>query len=329
MKATELIEKFKNLKIAVIGDVMLDTYINGKVNRLSPEAPVPIIDVINKENRLGGAGNVALNLKALGATPLLVSVIGNDIEGQIVENLLTELGIETMGILTSEDRITTVKTRIIGNKLQIARIDQEIKSLLTAKDNERLIGTLSNIIANCDAIIFEDYDKGVLCIDNIKAIIEMAKKNKKIIAVDPKFNNFNFYKNVDLFKPNLKELTTGLKKELPDDFSIENIKELNTQLSKNLAPKISMITMSERGVFTNWGEENHIANAHQRNIADVSGAGDSVISVATCALASGCDLKTIAELSNIAGGLVCEQPGVVSIILSDLIKEAVKHKILE
>lgn len=329
MSIESLFEKIKNLKIAIVGDVMLDSYIYGNVSRLSPEAPVPIIEVYKKENRLGGAANVALNVQALGATPLLISVIGRDNEAKMVESLLTDMKIETMGMLNSEDRKTTVKTRIIGNKSQIARIDQEVKHSLSDKDNERLISTFSNIISHCDALILEDYDKGVLNPKSIEAIIEIANSQGKIIAVDPKYNNFHHYKGVTLFKPNLKELTLGLKENLDEDYSIESIFNLEEKLREKLGHTIGLITLSERGVLIKSATENHTAMAHQRNIADVSGAGDTVISVATCVLACGEKLSTVAELSNLAGGLVCEQPGVVPINKEDLIKEIKRTKVLD
>jgi len=329
MNIEALFEKIKTLKIAVVGDVMLDNYIYGNVNRLSPEAPVPIIEVYKKESRLGGAANVALNLQALGATPLLISVIGRDNEAKMVESLLTDMYIETMGMLNSDDRKTTVKTRIIGNKAQIARIDQEVKHNLSAADNERLISTFSNIIAHCDALILEDYDKGILNPISIAAIIEIARNQGKIVAVDPKYNNFLHYKGVTLFKPNLKELTLGLKENLDEDYSIESIFNLEDKLRAELGHEIGLITLSERGVLIKSKSENHTAMAHQRNIADVSGAGDTVISVATCVLACGEKLATVAELSNLAGGLVCEQPGVMPINKADLIKEIKRTKVLD
>lgn len=324
MDIKELFDKISTLKVAIIGDVMIDTYIYGKVERMSPEAPVPIVDVFKKENRLGGAGNVALNIKALGAQPLLISVIGKDEEGTLASRLLKEAGITDTHILPSDERQTTVKTRIIGNNRQIARIDQEVKEPLSETDNDRLFNTLSNIINHVDVLILEDYDKGILNSTSIPRIIQLANNHQVPIAVDPKYNDFNLYKGVTLFKPNLKELIAGLEDKLDKDYGIESIIRLENKLRDRLNQKISLITLSERGIFIQSEDHYFTADAHPRNIADVSGAGDTVISVAACTLAAGASIETIASLSNLAGGLVCEHTGVVPIDKKRLIEEAQK-----
>lgn len=322
MDKNDIFERIANLKVAVIGDVMIDSYIYGKVNRMSPEAPVPIVDVFKKENRLGGAANVALNIKALGATPYLISVLGDDGDGRKAEKLLNDAGISDAHILLSKDRETTVKTRILGNNRQIARVDQEKIVPLNEADNQRLLSTLNNIIEHVDLLILEDYDKGVLSKDNIESIVASANAHKVLIAVDPKFNNFMEYKNVGLFKPNLKELLHGMEAKISSDYSIEEIMQLEKNLRQEMGYTTGLITLSERGILIQNSNESHAMDAHARNISDVSGAGDTVISVAACTLAAGGSLETVAHLSNLAGGLVCEHPGVVPVDLERLKAEA-------
>jgi len=314
---------FSTRKIIVIGDVMVDTYLTGTVTRISPEAPVPVVKFSSRESRLGGAANVALNIKALGAEPIICSVIGKDEEADTFFKLLKENKLSDKGIISSPDRLTTVKTRVIGNNQQLLRIDHEEVKPIHEKTAAELIRLISSIIESqtIDAIIFEDYNKGVLVPELIKAIIEIANAKNIITTVDPKKDNFFEYKNVTLFKPNFKELKEGTNSE----FSVKDrtaflgaVDELN----KKLNPKHTLITLSENGVYINDGKENHFIPAHYRVITDVSGAGDTVISVATLCLACGLSPKLIAEIANLAGGLVCEKVGVVSIDKEQLMNEA-------
>lgn len=316
----EIISNFKNKKVLIVGDVMIDAYIIGKVERVSPEAPVPVVNVEKNENRLGGAANVALNIQALGAYPIMCSVIGNDPESEILFQCFKNQNLTLDGIIQSDDRKTTIKTRVLGNKHQLLRIDNEITTDLSNIDNSKLIDFFASKIKECDVVILEDYNKGVLNINNINKLIEIANQYNKPIAVDPKKNNFLAYRNVTLFKPNLKELKEGLNsdKNLKQK---DNLIEAVNQLHEVLNNDMCMVTLSEDGVFITDFENNHIIPAHLRNIADVSGAGDTVISVASLCLACGVDPYTTAYLSNLAGGLVCEENGVVPIDLGKLNSE--------
>lgn len=314
MNIYELLDQFKTKRILVLGDVMIDAYILGKVHRVSPEAPVPIVSLNKQEERLGGAANVALNLKSLGATPVLCAVVGNDREGQRLRELMQEQEMIVDGIVSSSDRVTTVKTRVIGNNQQLLRIDAEDTHPLVQTEAIAFLNTVRGFIeeGNIDAIIFEDYNKGLLTPFVIEQTIGMAKAAGVLTAVDPKKDNFLAYKGVTLFKPNLKELNEGVG--IQCSFTNRNSFDKAVQkLETVLANGITFVTLSEHGVYikSKQGEE-HIP-AHVRNISDVSGAGDTVISVATLCLVSGCSIHTIAELSNLAGGLVCEKSGVVSI----------------
>lgn len=319
-------KQFKDKKIIVVGDVMVDTYIYGKVNRISPEAPVPVVNFESTSYHLGGAANVALNIKALGATAFICSYIGQDNNGKLFEKLMTENHLSNNGILKSDERSTSVKTRIIGNNQQLLRVDEETTDELTSVMQYNLLEKIKNIAntEGIDAIIFEDYNKGILPEDLIIQIINFANEKNIITSVDPKIKNFLAYKNVTLFKPNLKELKNGLMVDF--DFPKDKNTFLKTVelLKDKLTPKYTLITLSEHGVFLNGDETNTFIPAHYRNIADVSGAGDTVISVATLCLVSGLDLKNTAEISNLAGGLVCEKVGVISVDKEQLLTEAIK-----
>ena len=319
-----LFESFNRLNVLIIGDVMVDTYVWENVNRISPEAPVPIVAVTKKESRLGGAANVALNIKAMEATPILCSVIGDDENGKAFLNLLRQQDLTAKGILISKERTTTCKTRIIGNKHQMLRVDEEVIDNTSVKITNQLFASVSKIITSqkIDAIIFEDYDKGVITPSLIQKVVELANKLGIPTTVDPKKNNFLSYKNVTLFKPNLRELKEGLHIEIPHINKAELRKAVDI-LNKKISAKQVLITLSEKGVFVSEAKKYFHLPAHIRSIADVSGAGDTVISVATLCLAMKTSAEFLAAVSNLAGGLVCEKVGVVSIDKKQLLHEAV------
>jgi rfaE bifunctional protein kinase chain/domain len=319
----EVVKSFSKLNVLIIGDVILDSYLWGRVERISPEAPVPIISVTKRENRLGGAANVAINIQSLGAIPILCSIIGDDFHSKTFTEIMRAMKMSTDGIYHSENRKTTVKTRVIGNNHQMLRVDEEIDDEVSASDRNQLFIRISSIIESkkIDVIIFEDYDKGVISKSLIEHVTELAKKKKVPVAVDPKKRNFNNYKNITLLKPNLKELREGMKLDI-EKFDIGEIQKAAEKLSKNNSVDTVLITLSEQGAFVyNRGEQEHV-HAHIRNVADVSGAGDTVISVAALCLALGLSPSAIAALSNLAGGIVCEKVGVVPIEKAQLINEA-------
>lgn len=321
----EIFKSFNNLNVLIIGDVMIDSYLWGKVNRISPEAPVPIVAVTKKERRLGGAANVALNIQALGANPILCSVIGVDYDGQTFLELLKTQKLSQKGILKSRDRITTVKTRIIGNHSQLLRVDEELEDDITAPEVQQLLTLISHIITHdkIDAIIFEDYNKGLISPKLISKVVELAKSKGIPTCVDPKQKNFNAYKGVSLFKPNLKELREGIKLDISGD----NINELQRAVSSfRVKQKMEtiLVTLAEKGVITNSRKVKEHLPAHIRSIADVSGAGDTVISVASLCRALKCNDILTAAIANLSGGLVCEQIGVVPVNKEQLLEEALK-----
>lgn len=319
----ELFKSFNQLNVLIIGDVMIDNYLWGSVHRISPEAPVPIVSVKRKEQRLGGAANVALNIQAMGANPILCSVIGVDNEGLSFLDLLKKQKLSQKGILKSRQRITTVKTRIIGNNSQLLRVDEEVDEDINADETQQLITLISYILHHdrIDVIIFEDYNKGLINPKLISKVVELAKHKSIPTCVDPKNKNFNAYKGVSLFKPNLKELREGIKQ----DISGEHINELQRAVSSfRVKQKIDtvLVTLAEKGVITNSRKVKEHLSAHIRSIADVSGAGDTVISVASLCRAMECDDILTAAIANLSGGLVCEQIGVVPVNKEQLLEEA-------
>ncbi|NOZ48004.1 MAG: D-glycero-beta-D-manno-heptose-7-phosphate kinase [Chlorobi bacterium] len=310
------------MSVLIIGDVMIDSYMWGKVNRISPEAPVPVVSITKRENRLGGAANVALNIKALGAKAILASVIGNDERGKIFLNLLKERELVNDGILTCKERITTSKHRVISAGQHILRVDQETNLDLDEKTENDFISNTLKIIKeqNIDVVIFEDYDKGVITTKVIEKITEKVNKKGIPVTVDPKKRNFNNYKNVTLFKPNFKELTEGLKLDCEkNNFDEIHRAAQNIQKTKNI--KSVLITLSELGVIISSNGNYYQIPSHVRDISDVSGAGDTVISIASLCLAAGFSPKEISFISNMAGGQVCEKVGVVPVNKEQLLKD--------
>jgi len=325
MDFKDAFNQFNNKRILVIGDVMVDAYIKGKVTRISPEAPVPIVQFEGREDRLGGAANVALNLVALGANPILCSVIGNDTDASTLKSLLQENGISPEGLIESANRKTTVKTRVIGNHQQLLRIDAEQTNPITSSESDALSARVREICSiGIDAIIFEDYNKGVLTPALIKSIVDLSKEFDIPTTVDPKKDNFLAFKNVTLFKPNLKELKEGLGLDFNFSKDKMTFESAVKELESNLNNRISMVTLSEHGVFIKDENAHAYFPAHLRIISDVSGAGDTVISVATLCLIVGMSNDMIAQVSNIAGGLVCEKSGVVPIDKNLLLEETIK-----
>lgn len=323
----EIFEAFKDKTVLVIGDVMIDSYVYGNVKRISPEAPVPVLSVNRREKRLGGAANVAMNIQALGATPILCSVVGDDTDGTTFEQLLEYEKMPKKGVIKSQNRVTTIKHRILSGSQHLLRVDSEDIHPLVDLDRKSLLHHISNLIEECDLIIFEDYDKGTINPEIITETIRIAGEKGIPVAVDPKKQNFLSYKNATLFKPNLKELKEGLG----IDFDVTNAKELSSAvdaLNKEISAENCLITLSEHGVYFRSENEEGSHPAHLRSISDVSGAGDTVVSIAGLALTLGLPMGFVAELSNLGGGIVCESPGVVPINKDRLLKEATDNPIL-
>ncbi len=317
-------ENFKGLKIAVVGDMMLDCYFWGDVKRISPEAPVPVVEVENEFYRFGGAANCALNIEKLGGIPIPVGVIGYDNYGTIFRSLITETHISADGIIVDEDRPTTAKTRVIADNQHVVRIDKESKEYLNSEIENKLYDFLDEHIAGIDGIILQDYNKGVLTPNLIEKIIKLSNEKNVLITVDPKFNNFFNYKNVTVFKPNRKEAEDVLGMKIKND---KDITAAGNILLEKLNAENVLLTLGEGGIaiFRKDLPEKRMPTK-ARKVADVSGAGDTVISTLTMALAAKADVVEASYLANFAGGIVCEEVGIIPIEIDKLFDTVLNDK---
>ncbi len=321
-----LFSQFRNQKVLIIGDVMIDTYLWGNVGRVSPEAPVPSVSGVIEENRLGGAANVALNVKAMGAVPILCSVIGDDNRGKLFLDLMEEQMLSDVGLVVDGHRITTQKTRIISGNQHLLRVDEEIDIFLGSRTQDEFLELINNLLESCgiDAIIIQDYDKGVLTPRVISEVISSAERVSVPVLVDPKFRSFNLFKKVKLFKPNYKELVRGMNIDIKKH-EIEELSVVVKDYMKKQEIEAMLVTLSEQGVLSaKDGKYVHIP-AVMREIADVSGAGDTVICVAALCLIAGLNSGEVAAISNLAGGQVCEKAGVVPVSAEKLLAECEEH----
>ncbi len=307
----QLLTTVQSKRIAVVGDVMIDRYVWGNVSRISPEAPVPVVEVESESVRLGGAANVANNVTSLGAKVFLVGVTGNDTSGKELHRMLEEQQTTSDGIITDPSRPTTVKTRVIAHSQHVVRIDSEEKKDVNAETQKKILSVLEKNIDAIDGIIIEDYNKGVVVKDLIRAIIDLARRTSTIITIDPKFNNFFEYKNVTVFKPNKKETEEVLGKKIQTE---DDVLSAGTMLLEKLQAENILLTRGEKGMslFEKNGAVSHIPT-RARHVADVSGAGDTVIATLTVMLAGGATIQEAATLANYAGGIVCGEVGIVPI----------------
>lgn len=307
----QLLTTVQSKRIAVVGDVMIDRYVWGNVSRISPEAPVPVVEVESESVRLGGAANVANNITSLGAKVFLVGVTGNDTSGKELRRMLEEQQTTSDGIITDPSRPTTVKTRVIAHSQHVVRIDSEEKKDVDAEIQKKILSVLEKNIDAIDGIIIEDYNKGMIVKDLIHKIIELARRTNTVITIDPKFNNFFEYKNVTVFKPNKKETEEVLGKKIQTE---DDVLSAGTMLLEKLQAENILLTRGEKGMslFERSGSVTHIPT-RARHVADVSGAGDTVIATLTVMLAGGATIQEAATLANYAGGIVCGEVGIVPI----------------
>jgi rfaE bifunctional protein kinase chain/domain len=317
-KFQQIFKDFDRLKVLIIGDVMLDSYIWGSVDRISPEAPVPVISVKRRDFRLGGAGNVVVNIHALGATPITVALVGNDDASVKLRSCFKKFSVSEEGLVVSDNRPTTEKTRVIARHQHVVRIDDETDREASAEEENLIIERIAALLPKSDVVIFQDYDKGTLTPKVISTTVELARKKGIPTVVDPKKRNFLSYEKVTLFKPNLKELREGFKV----DVEVSRVEKAVEQLKNKLNAEGVMVTLSEHGVYIDFKNSQVKLPAHQRDIADVSGAGDTVVAIAACCVALGLEPKLVAGLSNLGGGLVCQHVGVVPIDKEELLREA-------
>lgn len=313
-KIAGLLEQFKNCRILILGDVMVDSYMWGTVSRISPEAPVPVLTYSKSENRLGGAANVALNIHSLGAVPVICSVIGTDENGRIFKELIRNLNLPEEGIVETPERITTLKTRIIAGHQQLMRIDREDDHYINKETEQLLLNQIEKILSESriDAIVFQDYDKGLITPLLIKEVIKLGNSMNIPTLVDPKKRNFLTYRDATLFKPNYKELVEGIHAEISIKDTEALYKAAKT-LKEKAGFKMILVTLSEEGMLICHEADHHLVPTESIDVADVSGAGDTVIAVASLCLATGMDPYDMARLANLAAGMVCERVGVVPV----------------
>ncbi|MGD0210254.1 MAG: D-glycero-beta-D-manno-heptose-7-phosphate kinase [Desulfomonilia bacterium] len=306
-----IFDAMKSKNIMVIGDLMLDEYIWGKVERISPEAPVPVVEVQSELFKLGGAGNVANNLLGLGAQVIIIAVKGNDRQGDILEGILTDLKISTDSIFTDHKRGTTVKTRIIAHTQQVARIDKENTSLITDAMLKKIVFSYRDRLKKIDALIISDYGKGMVSKKLINQVVPLARAHGITVCVDPKERNFSHYKNVSVITPNIKELSFGAGIKIEDyDHIIQAARKVKDMLNCNMI----LVTRGEHGMslFAEDSDPTDIPTT-AKAVFDVTGAGDTVIACFTLALASGATPKEAAIIANVAAGLVVAQVGAASV----------------
>jgi D-beta-D-heptose 7-phosphate kinase/D-beta-D-heptose 1-phosphate adenosyltransferase len=310
------IDGFSQAKIFVIGDIILDEYVWGEVSRISPEAPVPVVDVTRKTKMLGGAANVIHNLSTLGASPVLCGVIGEDRPGRKITSKIKDMGLNPDGIVLEQGRPTSVKTRVIAQNQQVVRFDRERRSDISRESLERLLDIIRKNLNSIDAIVVSDYGKGVISSNLMKGLREMVRDASIIIAVDPKTGNFEYYHEVDVITPNHHEAGIFCHIDIVDDNTL-------MQAGKHMLGKLNcrsvLITQGRDGMtlFEKGGEITHIPTV-AKQVFDVTGAGDTVVSTFSLGLASGLDLKSSAILSNFAAGIVVGEVGTSTVKAEEL-----------
>ena len=311
-----LFKNINNLKIAVVGDIMIDQYFWGKTNRISPEAPVPVVDIYKEEFKPGGAANVAFNIKSLNAKSYMIGVIGDDDSGKKLLQDFNEREVDIEGLAKDKERPTTVKTRILASGQHIIRYDNELSDDISIDIEKQLLINFENKIDEIDGVILEDYNKGVLTESLIKGIIKIATEHKKIVCVDPKLKNFECYKNATLFKPNLLEAEQILKRSIVSE---EEIEKAGFELMDILNTEYIVITLSERGMaIFKKNNDMRIIPARTAKIANVSGAGDTVIATLATALTAGAELEEACTLANYAASVVVEDVSIIPITRDSL-----------
>lgn len=312
----EYLRHFPGKRIAVIGDLMLDIYHRGSVARISPEAPVPVVSIDHIEHHPGGAANVAMNLRSLKASVDIFGVVGKDAHGKMLIGELRNSGIGVDGIIQVDSRPTSAKTRVIAGSQHVVRTDLEVTSALEDQLEEQLTGLIQEKLKSYDAVIMQDYNKGVLQPSLIRAIIDACRESGVLVTVDPKFQYLFEYSDASLVKPNLKEVEQILARQISTENEVE---KAGRELMSRLHPDYLLITLGAKGMalFSRWDDSEHLPT-QARHVADVSGAGDTVISTVTLALVSGASASESAEIGNVAAGRVCEEVGIVPIEYSVL-----------
>lgn len=320
---SEIVASFKQSRILIVGDIMIDQYWMGSVDRISPEAPIPVVHIKEEKQRLGGAANVANNIAALGATPLMVGIVGDDAEGRLLANIMQQNNISPDHLITDPTRPTTTKTRIIGHTQHIVRVDREKSTPLSTSIQQKLLEAVTKLLPQVDALILEDYNKGLFSEKLIKDIIAVARKLGKIITVDPKFDNFTAYEGVTVFKPNRKEFEDALGTKITD----ETLPDMCSSLLKKMHLQALLITLGEHGMaYITQDQELIRISTAARKVYDVSGAGDTVIATLSVCLATGCSMHHAVQIATYAAGAVVAEVGVVPATSSMILKSCNNHE---
>lgn len=315
-----IVTKFSKSSVTVVGDVMLDEYMWGDVKRISPEAPVPVVEIESITRRLGGAANVIQNLQKLGITPRLVSICGQDENGKSLKSILSEINCSSDGLLETPDRPTTIKTRVMARQQQIVRADRELIRDLNISEAEKLWNIFERFFTQSDGVIISDYGKGVISQPFINKVIDKCINNSKFVAIDPKDRHFDLYRGVSVITPNLKEAHAMLGTP-HRHCSDEEINTIGWKILDNLSLPFLLITLSERGMalFERENREmTHLPTVAQK-VFDVTGAGDTVISVFTAAVTCGATPLEAAFLANHAAGLTVAEIGTASVDIERLL----------
>jgi len=322
----EHIDKFPSARILVIGDVIMDEYVWGNVSRISPEAPVPVVEVEKETKMLGGAANVIRNIATLGAKPILCGVIGEDLTGKEILNQIKQIGLPVDGIITEKGRPTSIKTRIVAHNQQIVRFDREHQKIINPESIEKLLDFIGKCINKLDAVVVSDYGKGVISaplMKGLRELVQVASSGSNIIAVDPKTGNFEYYHGVDVITPNHHEAGIFCGFQIKDE---ESLIRAGRQMVDELNCRSVLITQGKNGItlFENGGETTHIPTVAKK-VFDVTGAGDTVVGTFSLGLASGLDLKSSAILSNLAAGIVVGEVGTSTVRIEDLKREVMEQ----
>jgi D-glycero-beta-D-manno-heptose-7-phosphate kinase len=311
----QIISRFPSLRILVLGDFMLDHFVMGRVDRISPEAPVPIVDVDNEEFHLGGAGNVVMNGKTLGAQMIPLGVIGNDWAGERVRELFLGEQLSADGLLTSE-RPTTLKTRILAHQQQVVRVDREQRTPISDELQNQLVNQFLKLIDSVDGIIISDYAKGTLTATLLAKILPEARKRNKLVCLDPKTRHFSSYTPVTVITPNQSEASSLLGYPIVNE---EDLMEAANRILKLIDCTALLITRGDKGMALFTNGEFKLVPTKAREVYDVTGAGDTVITTVCLALAAGAEMIQAVELANAAAGIVVGKIGTATVTASELL----------
>ncbi len=318
------VDRFSDARVIVVGDIIMDEYIWGDVSRISPEAPVPVVDIKEETKMLGGAANVLSNIASLGGNPILCGVIGGDQTGQEIVEWVKRQGLRTDGIITESRRPTSVKTRVVAHNQQVVRFDRESRKKLGVESVEKILDFIQQMQDSYDAIVVADYGKGVISAELMEGLRGLVLQSRAILAVDPKIGNFESYRYVDVITPNHHEAGAFCRMEIVDR---ESLVRAGKQMLSELNCRYVLITQGKDGMslFENSGEISHIPTV-ARKVYDVTGAGDTVISTFCLGLASGLDPKSAALISNFAAGIVVGEVG-TSTVKAEELKKVVNNRL--